>query len=125
MRELLDFTGRRIRLTAERWSPIQEHPEMREQENRIAETLREPDGVILSRRAPSVILYHEFFRFQMPPDRGDIRVVHLCRRSGRSPHSSHNPPIPNSTPASVTCWFANANSASITHTNPVICQTSR
>lgn len=43
MRELLDFTGRRIRLTAERWSHIQEHPEMRGQEDRIAETLREPD----------------------------------------------------------------------------------
>ncbi len=61
MRELLDFTGRRIRLTAERWSHIQEHPEMRGQEDRIAETLREPDVVILSRRDPSVILYHKFF----------------------------------------------------------------
>jgi len=58
---LRDFHGREIRLTAERLAHILEHPEMRGQEQRIAETLLTPHSVILSYHDPAVHLYHRLF----------------------------------------------------------------
>jgi hypothetical protein len=56
-----DFRGRDIRLTDERLAHILEHPEMRGQEQRIAETLLTPHSVILSYHDPAVHLHHRLF----------------------------------------------------------------
>ena len=50
-----------IRVTEERLRHILEHPEMAEEEARIAETLAHPDIVIQSRTDPEIRLYHRFY----------------------------------------------------------------
>ncbi len=56
-----DFKGRRVRLTAERWKHILEHPEMMGQEGKIGETLRSPDFATESEHDPDEVLYHKLF----------------------------------------------------------------
>jgi hypothetical protein len=60
-RVLIDYAGRDIRLTSERWQHILDHPEMGDQEERLAETLREPDTVIATQRDPTVQCYHRLY----------------------------------------------------------------
>lgn len=48
MHVYVDYQGKRIRLTEERLAHILEHPEMREMEPRIAETLAQPEKVVES-----------------------------------------------------------------------------
>jgi hypothetical protein len=62
LRHLIDFSGRRIRLTDERLLHIMEHPEMAGGENRIDETLADPDTVVQSRSDPQVHLYYRYYQ---------------------------------------------------------------
>ncbi len=77
MRILNDFEGRAIRLTDERLAHILDHPEMHAQEDRIAETLSNPDSVILSHHDSSVRLYHKLFP-QTPVTRKYLVVAVKC-----------------------------------------------
>ena len=61
VRRFRDYEGRSIRLTAERWEHIQDHPEMVEMGDAIQETLRSPDVVVRSRIDPKAHLYHRFY----------------------------------------------------------------
>jgi hypothetical protein len=56
-----DFDGLAIRLTDERRSHILEHPEMREMELAIEETLLHPERVVQSLSDPDVRLYYRFY----------------------------------------------------------------
>jgi hypothetical protein len=47
---LIDYSGRQIRLTTERYQHILEHPEMLDQLERIRETLSQPDLVVCTDR---------------------------------------------------------------------------
>ncbi len=60
--ELSDVWGSSVSLTEERRAHFLEHPEMREQENKLAETLLEPDVVIQSRSDDTARLFHRFYR---------------------------------------------------------------
>ena len=51
-----------ISLTGERRAHLQEHPEMREQEDKLALTLLEPDVVIQSQSDKTVRLFHRLYR---------------------------------------------------------------
>jgi len=62
MDELRDVWGHKVSLTDERQAHFMGHPEMRGQENKLAETLLEPDVVIQSRSDDSVRLFHRFYR---------------------------------------------------------------
>lgn len=61
MRILRDFQGREIRFTDERLRHILDHPEMRQMEPAITETLREPEKVIESLSDPEARLYYRFY----------------------------------------------------------------
>jgi hypothetical protein len=61
VRLLKDYRGEQIRLTGERLAHILEHPEMKELEARIAETLRQPERVIQSLADPDANLYYRFY----------------------------------------------------------------
>ena len=60
--ELRDVWGNSVSLTDERRTHLLEHPEMREQEDKLAETLLEPDVVIQSQSDGTVRLFHRFHR---------------------------------------------------------------
>lgn len=57
-----DYAGRSIRLTDERLEHIERRPELREQRDRIEETLREPDEVRESDHDDAVHLYYRHYR---------------------------------------------------------------
>ncbi len=57
-----DVWGNSISLTEERRVHLLEHPEMREQEGKIAETLLEPDAIIQSRSDDTIRLFHRFYK---------------------------------------------------------------
>jgi len=58
---LRDIWQNEVQLTQERLAHLLEHPEMRGQENKLAETLLEPDIVIQSRSDETVRLFHRFY----------------------------------------------------------------
>ena len=60
--ELKDVWGGSISLTEERRAHLLEHPEMRGQKDKLAETLLEPDVVIQSQSDDTVRLFHHFYR---------------------------------------------------------------
>ena len=59
--ELKDVWGNTVSLTEERRVHLLEHPEMREQEDKLAETLLEPDVVIQSQSDDTVRLFHRLY----------------------------------------------------------------
>lgn len=62
MPEFQDIHGRMIRLTEERRSHLEtDHPEMRNQINRIAETLLNPDRILRSRTDSQVELFYRWY----------------------------------------------------------------
>lgn len=61
MREFVDYEGRRIRLTDERFAHILEHPEMAGMETRIAETLAHPLKVVESLSDSEARLYYRCY----------------------------------------------------------------
>jgi hypothetical protein len=56
----LDYQSRRIRLTEERLAHILEHPEMKDVEPRIEQTLAKPERVIESLSDPQARLYYRY-----------------------------------------------------------------
>jgi len=60
--ELRDVWGNSASLTKERRAHLLEHPEMRGQEDKLAETLLEPDVVIQSQSDDTVRLFHRLYR---------------------------------------------------------------
>lgn len=56
-----DYQGRAIRLTDERRTHILEHPEMIGQDKRIAETLAQPEQIIVTNVDPTVHVYHRLY----------------------------------------------------------------
>ena len=62
MPEFVDAVGRRIRLTAERLQHLEtDHPEMRDQIDRIGEGLSAPDQIVISGSDPTVELYYRLY----------------------------------------------------------------
>lgn len=61
MKTLIDFQGRPVRLTDERRQHILEHPEMADMESAVAETLRDPQLVILSRTDETATLNYRYY----------------------------------------------------------------
>ena len=61
MHVYVDYQGKRIRLTDERLAHILEHPEMRDMEPRIAETLAQPEKVVESLSDAQARLYYRFY----------------------------------------------------------------
>jgi hypothetical protein len=61
MQLYVDYQGMRIRLTDERLAHILEHPEMKNMEARIAQTLAEPQQVVESLSDLQVRLYYRFY----------------------------------------------------------------
>ena len=61
MADLVDYEGRAIRLTEERWRHISEHPEMAGMREALTETLRAPDTVVESASDPAARLYYRFY----------------------------------------------------------------
>lgn len=56
-----DFQGRTVRLTAERWQQILEHPEMSGQQSRLRDTVQSPHLVVHSGSDESVYFYHRLY----------------------------------------------------------------
>ena len=56
-----DIWSNEIRLTQERLAHPSEHPEMKEQDNKLAEALLEPDIVMQSRSDETIRLFHRFY----------------------------------------------------------------
>jgi hypothetical protein len=60
-KRIKDYSGRVIRLTAERWQHVTEHSEMVGEERKLRETLRNPYRVVTSRLDSSVHLYYRLY----------------------------------------------------------------
>ena len=60
--ELRDVWGNSVSFSEERRAHLLEHPEMPGQEDKLAETLLEPDVVIQSQSDDTVRLFHRFYR---------------------------------------------------------------
>ncbi|MDQ7026663.1 MAG: hypothetical protein Q9P44_14035 [Anaerolineae bacterium] len=58
---LTDHEGRNIRLTSERREHILEHPEMAQQFERIAETVKSPETIIATTADDTVHVYHRYY----------------------------------------------------------------
>ncbi len=62
MAELRDVWGNSVNLTNKRKAHLLEHPEMRDQEAELAETLFEPDAVMRSQSDDTIRLFYRFYR---------------------------------------------------------------
>jgi molybdopterin synthase catalytic subunit len=62
MATLTDVWGHEVSLSGERTAHLRQHPEMRGQEEKLAETLLQPDMVIQSRSDESIRLFHRFYK---------------------------------------------------------------
>lgn len=60
MKILVDYQGRHIRLTDERLNHILEHPEMRDMETKIKETLTQPERVVKSNTDENAQLFYRY-----------------------------------------------------------------
>lgn len=69
---LRDAWGAEVRLTEERLAHILEHPEMQGQEDRVAETLRQPEAIVQSQSDETVRLFFRFYEGLVVGDK------HLC-----------------------------------------------
>jgi len=58
---LRDYRGREIRFTEERLAHTFEHPELRELESSVLETVGKPDVVVRSRTDSEVHLYYRLY----------------------------------------------------------------
>jgi hypothetical protein len=58
---ITDYQGRVVRLTAERWVHILDHPEMVGQHERLAETLTKPDIVTTTALDEDELAYHRLY----------------------------------------------------------------
>ncbi len=58
---IIDFQGRVVRLTAERWAHTLDHPEMTGQYERLVETLAKPDIVTTTVLDEDVLAYHRLY----------------------------------------------------------------
>jgi len=65
MAVLIDYEGRTIRLTDERWKHISEHPEMAGMRGALEETLRAPEEVQESVSDPVARLYYRYYHRTM------------------------------------------------------------
>lgn len=74
MKILLDKYGRKIRLTKEREKHILSRPEMGGQENKIEETLKDPDAIRYSIRDDSMHLYYKLYA-KTPVTQKDLLVA--------------------------------------------------
>jgi len=79
MRVLVDYEGRRIRLSDERYSHILEHPEMARIPEAIGEVLTYPDRVVESVGDPRVRLYYRLYERTMVGRKHVCVVVKLGR----------------------------------------------
>lgn len=79
--ELSDLWGNKVVLTEERRAHLLEHPEMRQQENRLAETLLTPDVVVQSQSDGTVGLFHRVYRQLAIGDKYICVVVKYTRNS--------------------------------------------
>ncbi|MCP5494889.1 MAG: hypothetical protein H7A23_10065 [Leptospiraceae bacterium] len=62
-REIEDIFGRKVRFTDERKKHLEEdHPEMKDSEDLIINTLQEPEEVKFSRSDKTVELFYKFFQ---------------------------------------------------------------
>jgi hypothetical protein len=59
---LKDIWGNDVQLTSERLAHLLEHPELRKQENKIADTLLQPDTVVQSQSDDTVKLFFRLYR---------------------------------------------------------------
>ena len=63
MPDFIDARGRTVRLTKERLDHLEtDHPEMRSQTDRIAETLSGPERIVSSRSDATVQLYYRLYK---------------------------------------------------------------
>ncbi len=60
--ELKDVWSNSVSLTEVRRIHLLEHPEMREQQDKLAGTLLEPDVVVQSQSDDTIRLFHRFYR---------------------------------------------------------------
>ena len=58
---LVDYKGRNIHLTNERWKHILDHPEMEGEHSRLEETLSSPEIIIASVEDQSIHTYHRYY----------------------------------------------------------------
>lgn len=63
-----------IRLDEERWNHVLKHPEMKNQINRVKETIINPDSVRESRHDPSVWLFYKLYT-ETPVTRKYLLVI--------------------------------------------------
>jgi len=58
---LRDVWENEVRLTQERLAHLSEHPEMKDQEDKVDETLLQPDVITQSRSGETVRLFHRCY----------------------------------------------------------------
>lgn len=78
MAVLIDYEGRAIRLTEERWRHISEHPEMEGMREALEETLRAPEVVHESMSDPAARLHYRFYHRTMVGGKYLCAVVKLA-----------------------------------------------
>jgi len=79
MAVLIDYEGRAIRLTDERWRHISEHPEMARMREALEETLRAPEVVNESTSDPAARLYYRFYHRTIVGGKYLCAVVKLAK----------------------------------------------
>src|SRR3989344_1404744 len=82
MEMLIDIFGRKIRFTEERKFHILKRAEMKEQESKIIETIKEPDFIRHSISDKSVHLYYKFYPKTPVGDKYLLTAVKLFNGEG-------------------------------------------
>ncbi len=80
--DLMDVWGHSVNLTDKRKAHLLEHPEMKRQEDKLAETLLEPDAVLRSRSDNTIWLFYRFYKRLVIGDKHLCVVVKYIEISG-------------------------------------------
>ncbi len=81
--EIIDKTGRKIRLTRKQWSHInRKHPTVANYFEEIKETLEKPDIITDSDIEEDVYFYYKYYKYLKPPYKYILVIVKYLNGDG-------------------------------------------
>ncbi len=81
--EVIDKTGRKIRLTKKQWRHINSrHPALTKYTREMKEALRNPDAITNSKTDKNVYLYYKFYKYLKSPHKYLLLIVKYLNSEG-------------------------------------------
>lgn len=81
--EVIDKTGRRLRMTKWNWEHIiRRHPEISSEKEKIVETLEKPDKIISSLKDEKARFYYKYYKYRQSQNKFMMVLVKYLNGDG-------------------------------------------